>query len=554
MIAADIMISKQQHTKQSPGNSKVTVNLHGSSRTLEEAYGLAVTETNLGNFQAALDIYALITAKIPNFADFHNAQALLLLKMKKYKEALASFDKTITLKPDFLEAHINRGLILQQMGQHDEALASYAKAIALKPNYAQIYFNRGLTFQELGQHEKALTDYSKAIALKPDYATAYNNRGIVLQEMKHYAKALESFDKAIALNSLYAEAYNNRGFTFYCLGRYDNALANYDKAIATSPHYSEAYWNKGNIKLLLGEYEEGWPLYEWRWKRQGKPHARIFREPLWLGKENLSGKTILIHAEQGLGDTIQLCRYVPILEKLGATILLEVQKSLVPLLAALKGANRVLAYGDALPEFDFHCPTMSLPLALQTSLNTIPSTIPYLFPNQENLKIWKAHLGEKSRPRIGLSWSGSISHTNDSNRSMPLTMLAPILCDAFEFHCIQKDLRPRNQEFMEHSRITSHTAELHSFLDTASLISEMDLIISVDTSAAHLAGALGKKLWLLLPFAPDFRWLDARKDSPWYPSACLFRQPDIDDWNSVIAKVNAELETLASCRKAQNGL
>jgi len=266
---------------------------------------------------------------------------------------------------------------------------------------------------------------------------------------------------------------------------------------------------------------------------------------IWDGQESLRGKSILLHAEQGLGDTIQFARYVASIERLGASVILEAQKPLVRLLTSLQATSTVIVQGNRLPEFDFHCPLMSLPLAVGTTLNTIPAENPYLYADPENRKAWQKRLGPKPKPRVGLIWSGAVGHANDKNRSIPLEMLATLLKLDCEYHSIQKGLREGDAECLAKSGIISHDGGLQDFLDTASLVMEMDVIISVDTSVAHLAGALGKRVWVMLPFVPDWRWMIEREDSPWYPSARLFRQPAIGDWQSVIERVKIELASAA---------
>jgi hypothetical protein len=326
------------------------------------------------------------------------------------------------------------------------------------------------------------------------------------------------------------------------LGRYNDALADFNRAIALCPDYASALFSKGVIKLLQGEYEEGWALFEQRWdsatyKDKTKP---TFNRPLWLGKEAIARKTILLYAEQGLGDTIQLCRYAPLVQALGASVVLAVDSSLGGLISTLKGSPQVItAY--PVPEFDFHCPLFSLPLALGTRVDTIPTDTPYLFADQHKQKIWRDRLGPKSTSRIGVSWSGNPKHNDDRNRSVPTTLLAELFRTSHEFHCVQKDIRPADAQALAPSRIRFHGEHLTDFTDTAALISEMDLIISVDTSVAHLAGALGKPVWIFLPFVPDHRWMLKREDSPWYPTARLFRQERIGDWKSVISKLIVKL-------------
>ena len=479
----------------------------------------------------------------PNNASALNTKGASLLRLDRYDEALASCSKAIALIPGYLNAYNNQGIILEKLKRYDEALASYDKAIAINSASAEAHSNRGSVLRKLKRYEEALASCDKAVAINPDYAEAYNNRGITLYSLRKYDEALASCDKAIALDPAYAEAYSNRGILQQSQQRYTAAFADYDKATALNPDYADAWLYKAMLKLLLGDFEEGWKLYEWRWKGEANINERAFKQPLWLGRESLAGKTILLYAEQGLGDAIQFCRYVPMVEALGAKVLLEVHAPLVGVISTLKTTSCQVRKKNSFTEgFDFHCPLMSLPLALKTAPDTIPAQVPYLGVDAQKRKLWQEQrLGKKSSPRIGLIWSGTAGHTNDHNRSIALSLLTPLLDLDYTFYSLQKEIRDGDQEFMAQSRIISCADKLADFSDTAALISEMDLIISVDTSVAHLAGALGKPLWLLLPCVPDFRWLTDREDSPWYRTARLFRQPHIDDWHSVIEIITAEL-------------
>ena len=343
---------------------------------------------------------------------------------------------------------------------------------------------------------------------------------------------------------LRAESFNRHGIFLYRQGRYKEALANFDKAIANAPDDAFAFFNVAITKLLLGKYKEGWRLYEWRWRRKDLS-SETFSKPLWLGHESLTGKTILLHAEQGFGDTIQFCRYAALAAERGATVVLQVQESLASLISTLRHPCCVVPQGQSLPEFDFHCPLMSLPLAFgTTSVDEIPANVPYLYVDAENRRMWEQRLGNKSRIRVGLCWSGEPGNPNDKNRSIPAHMLMPLLELNCEFHSVQKGIKAEDAEFLKASAIRPHDNQLHGFLDAASLVSEMDVIVCVDTAVAHLSGALGKPTWIMLPFAPDFRWLTEREESPWYPTARLFRQQKVGDWHSVIANVSEQLKLL----------
>ena len=294
--------------------------------------------------------------------------------------------------------------------------------------------------------------------------------------------------------------------------------------------------------MSLQDFENGWELYEWRWKRENfTSRKRNFSQPLWLGVESLANKTILLHAEQGLGDTIQFCRYIPLVKKLGARVLLEVPKPLMELLEDFEGVDELLEAGKKLPEFDYQCPLLSLPLSFKTELNAIPSPTPYLQSNAEKIMVWSQRLGAKSKHRIGLVWSGSTIHKNDSNRSLALADLINYLPQNFEYVSLQKEVRERDNEVLANSAIKNYSQQLIDFTDTAALCDLMDLVISVDTSVAHLAAALGKPTWILLPFISDWRWMLDREDSPWYESVKLYRQGEDREWEPVFERVARDL-------------
>ncbi len=296
------------------------------------------------------------------------------------------------------------------------------------------------------------------------------------------------------------------------------------------------------LKLSLGEYEEGWQLYEWRWKTKSfTSPVRNFSQPLWLGNDSIVGKTILVHSEQGFGDTIQFYRYLSKLKTLRCKIIFETQTQLVPLIKAQRDNCQIIGQGETIPSFDVHCPLLSLPLAFKTTLETIPAQVPYLFPPPEKLELWRTKLGTRSKPKIGLVWSGKL--LPDFRRSIPIESLLLIIDEKAEWYSLQKDVRESDRSSLNSSlTIIDHAPSLNDFSDTAALITEMDLVISIDTAVAHLAGALGKPVWILLPFHPDFRWLRDREDSPWYPTARLFRQTQDGEWRSVIDRVSQKLK------------
>ena len=533
------------------GNPEEAARLIGLSVAIEPKQPGALNNRGLAldglkRYPEALASYERAIALNPGFAEAHSNRGVTLGRLKRYGEALASFDRAIALNPRFGDAHSNRGSLLNRLARHDEALASFDRAIALDPGRAESHYNRGVALAELKRIDAALASYERAIALNPGHADAYNNRGIVLVELDRIDAALASYGRAIALNPRLAGAYNNAGVAFAMLNRHDEAISCYDRAIALDPGHADAHLNKGYLKILLGQYAEGWRLFEWRWRHEDKTKSpQNFPRPLWLGQEDPTGKTMLLHPEQGIGDSIQFCRFAPMVEALGAKVILQTHRSLAALLGSLKDSIRVIPLGEPLPEFDYHCPLMSLPLALATEVDAIPAEVPYLKPDESKRSQWQTRLGPRALPRVGLVWSGGQAHSNDRNRSMPLENLLPVLGPDFEFHCLQKEIRATDRAVLDmRPDLKVHVDDLGDFSDTAALVAEMDLVISVDTSVAHLAGALGKPVWILLPFAPDYRWMLARDDSPWYPTARLFRQPQRHDWASVIDKVAAQLQAL----------
>ena len=522
---------------------------------IKRAIGLnpkvAAAHSNLGNAlmdlkrpAEALASYDKAIALKPDFAEAHYNRGNALRDLKRPAEALASYDKAIALKPDYAEAHNNRGNALMDLKRPAEALASYDKAIALKPDYAEAHNNRGNALKDLKRPAEALASYDKAIALKPDYAEAHYNRGNALMDLKRPAEALASYDKAIALKPDFAEAHNNRGNALRDLKRPAEALASYDRAIALKPDYAEAHWNQSLCLLLMGHFEQGLRQYEWRKKLNEPIAVRSYPQPVWLGEENIAGKTLFIYWEQGLGDTIQFCRYAKLVEARGAKVIMSVQQPLCGLLKQISPTIQILKPNEDPTDFDYHCPLLSLPLALGTTLETIPAEQQYLKSDEELRSVWSARLPPKTKPRIGVVWSGSAAHKNDHYRSMELQQFLTIFSPDADWICLQKEIREKDLAILrQFGRIAFFGDDLRDFSDTAALLDLMDLVITIDTSVAHLAGAMGKPVWILLPYNPDWRWLLDRNDSPWYPSARLFRQQQIGNWATVIDQVKNELRS-----------
>lgn len=533
----------------------------------------------LGKSDAALKSYVQATLINPSYVDAYNAWGNLHQRMKRFEEALECYGHAIRIQPNHLDALNNRGVALKELGRFDEALASYDDVIRVSPFYAEAYSNRGITYQRLGRLAEAMADYDQAIQINPGFAQAYSNRGDALQELKRLDEALVNYEHAIRINPSFAEAYNNHGNTLRTLKRFDEALASYghavsikadypdahsnkavllkelkrlveardsfDQALLIDPDFVAANWNQSLFLILTGDYLRGWEQYEWRFKNEElKESYYKFPQLAWRGQEDISGKKLLIHGEQGFGDVIQFCRYLPYVKALGAHIIFEVTKPLVSFVSSLKCEMIVIARGEPLPVFDAYCPVMSLPFVFKTTVETIPSQIPYLYSDQIKVANWQRRLGLKDRVRIGVVWSGSKSHANDMNRSLPLDKLLPLFSLPVEWHSLQKEYQQSDLEALnQNPQILQHQNDLNDFADTAALIQCMDLVISVDTSVVHVAGAIGKPVWILLPYNPDYRWLLEREDSPWYPSARLFRQESFYDWTEVIQSVKDDLQS-----------
>jgi tetratricopeptide (TPR) repeat protein len=502
-----------------------------------------VTLKELKRLDEALASYDRALAVQPDYAEALNYRGNVLKGLKRPAEALASYQRAIAVRPDYADALNNCANALKELKRFEEALPIYQRILQARPRHAETLNNRGNTLRELRRFDEALESYDRALAVRPDYAIAYNNRGIALQELKRFDEALASYDRAISLRPNYVEAFNNRGVALQGMKRFDEALASYDRALAGRPNFPEVHYNKALCLLLTGDFERGWREHEWRWQCDWlQSTRRTFAKPQWAKDENISGKTILLHAEQSFGDTIQFCRYLPLVKSRGARIVLEVPKALRKLMDTIPGAPEVITKGDALPEFDLHCPLMSLPLVLGTRLATIPSATPYLRAPSRTATDWAERLGPKRRPRIGLAWSGRPTHKNDHNRSMSLRSLLPLLGIDATFVSLQKDIRPDDAAVLkDHREVVDLTDALQDFADTAALVAKLDLVISVDTSVAHLTGALAKPIWVLLPFMPDWRWLLDRDDSPWYSTARLFRQDETRNWDGVVAGARTAL-------------
>jgi tetratricopeptide (TPR) repeat protein len=452
--------------------------------------------------------------------------------------------KAIALDPRLAAAHSDLGIFLQGRGQLAEAEACYRRAIELVPNFAAAMSNLGAVLAERGRLEEASGWYSRAIAERADFPDAHNNLGATMAKLDRVEEAEALHRRAIALKPDFADAHYNLGVALHGQGRFDEALAGYAEAVRLNPDYVDARWNRAFLLLTMGRFAEGWREHEWRWRRKHQP-PRSFPQPLWKG-EPIDGRTILLHNEQGTGDTLQFVRYAPLVAARGARVLLQVQRPLARLVrASLDSGIEVLAEGDLLPPFDLHSPLLSLPLCLATTLENIPARIPYLAADPAAAARWRARIGPAPGLKVGLVWAGNAQHKNDRNRSIALERLLPVIDEVkARWFSLQVGERAGDLTRLAPGRISNLADRFIDFAETAAVIDNLDLVISVDTAVAHLAGALGKPVWVLLPAVPDWRWLLGRADSPWYPTARLFRQPARGDWDSVMRALREALGEL----------
>jgi predicted O-linked N-acetylglucosamine transferase (SPINDLY family) len=493
-------------------------------------------EEALASFDQALALEA-------DFFEAWNNRGLALRDLRRPEEALESYRRALEIRPDAVHALNNLGNIQCDLGRYDEALLCFDRAGQLQPGHAQTHFNKGVALAGLKRVDEAAASYRRALECNPDYVEALNNLGNIYGQQRDYERAIACYERAIEIGPVHAEFHLSLGNLLHDLGRVDEALAHYLSAQGLDDSNAEAHWNEGLCRLMLGDLRDGFRKFEWRWKKPEYAAARTsFTTPPWLGYDDIAGKTILLWGEQGLGDMLQFCRYAPMVAARGGRVWLGVQPVLQRLLARLPGVERVPGPGEMLKGYDYHSPLMSLPLVFGTTLETIPAQVPYLSADAAKVAEWRERLGPARGRRIGLAWSGNPEHKNDRNRSIPLETLAPLLKVEAEFIGVQKEVRPSDQAALEAHGIKHYGEELQDFEDTAALLMNMDLVITVDTAIAHLAGALGRPVWILLPYAPDWRWLLGREDSPWYPTARLLRQPALGDWAVPVQRIIAELQ------------
>ncbi|MBS0245913.1 MAG: tetratricopeptide repeat protein [Proteobacteria bacterium] len=505
---------------------------------------LGAIKAQTGKMGEALRLLTAAVKLNPGAADALVNLANVLHALKRDAEALDCLDKALRINPHDTQTQLNRASALLSMKRPQDALASLDAVIAREPSNAAALLNRGVAKAELGRQADALGDFNAALLLAPGNPTLLYNRGSAFLQLGKPTEALADLERTVATLPEHKLAWNNRGRALEMLNRHDDAAASFGKAIGLDKDYADAHFNLALTLLALGKLEQGLAEYEWRWKRTGvTDRRRGYGRPLWVGEFPLGRKAILLHAEQGLGDTIQFARYASMLAGSGGRVILEVQPELKTLLTNLPAIASCHARGEALPAYDVQCPLGSLPLALKTTAANVPAPIPYVAADPERVTKWRPAIDVLPGKRVALAWAGHVHHINDTNRSIPLATLEPLLAqEGVSFVSIQHELRDSDADLLARHRNVTHLGEQFADMaDTAAVLSLVDLVIAVDTSVAHLAAAMGRPTWVLLPFTPDWRWTLTGAHSPWYPQARLFRQPAIGDWPAVVAALRDAL-------------
>jgi Flp pilus assembly protein TadD len=489
---------------------------------------------NAGDLDQAEPLLRGVIERAPNRAFAWFLLGRVRLAKGDVDVAIDFLRKALAVDPKLVPAYNDLGILLQNQGRLEEAEACYREAIARDGRLAESMTNLGVVLAARGRLADATAWYARAIAADSQMAPAHSNLGAALAKLDRPEEAETLHRRAIALKPDFADAHYNLGVALHDQGRFAEALACYDRAVALKPDFVDARWNRAFNLLLGGNYADGWREHEWRWRRKEQPPGS-FAQPMW-GGEPIAGRTILLHAEQGFGDTLQFMRYVPLVAARGARVVLRVQRAVFRLAAAFAGVAQVIRDDDVPPPFDLHCPLLSLPLAFGTTLDTVPAAVPYVEADTGAAARWRERLG--SGLKVGLVWAGSPQHKNDRNRSVAFEHLAALFAvPGVRWFSLQVGERRADLAQAAPGAIADIADGLTDFADTAAAIAGLDLVISVDTAVAHLAGALAKPVWLMLPFVPDWRWLIGREDNPWYPTLRTFRPPRRGDWEAVVGKV-----------------
>jgi tetratricopeptide (TPR) repeat protein len=515
--------------------------------------GLAVALARQGKQDEALQHYQQALRVNPDLAEAHNNLGHLLVERDKLEEAVTHCRHALGVRPDYAEAHNNLGNALQKQDKLGEAIKHFEHALKLRPDLAEAHINLANTLKTQGDLDRAIRHCHEALRLQPDSAEAHNSLGNVLLRQVKLQDAIKHFEIALKLRPDFPHAHNNLGIALMSTGKQDEAMSHFAQAIDWQPSLPEAHYDRAILWLLRGDFENGWPEYEWRW-RQPRVASRSFTAPLWDGSP-LDGNTILIHAEQGLGDTLQFIRYLPLVKTRGGKVICECPGPLLPLLTSADGTDLLVARGTLLPQFDCHAPLLSLPRIFHTSLEDIPDTVPYLKANADLVKHWRKELEVWGTTfKVGIAWQGSAVYPADRQRSIPLAHFAPLAkVSGVQLISLQKGPGiDQLQALVEPFPLVDLGSRLDNsggaFMETAAVMKCLDLVITSDTSIAHLAGALAVPVWVALPLVPDWRWLLERDDSPWYPSMHLFRQTRYGQWSDVFERMAKQL-SVVSCQE-----
>jgi tetratricopeptide (TPR) repeat protein len=509
---------------------------------VDALYCLGVIAHHTGRRDEAIDLMSRVVSLDADYAEAHNNLGILLKERGQWDQAIAAFERAVAAVPDYAEAYQNLCVTLRTRGRLDEAIATCRAWLAVSPGSVDAYNFLGIAMREVGRPDEAIAAYRQVAALSPQVPVAHNNLGVVLKDNGYFDEAIAAYRAAIALRPDYTEAYSNLGNVLRNVRRLDEAVSAHRQAIALGPDAALAHFNLGITLLAQGNFKDGWAEYEWRLRDAAYPQ-RNFHQPRWNG-EALDGRTLLIHAETGFGDSIQFIRYLPLAAGRGGNVIVECQPELRRVFQSIPAQFQIITRGQPLPAFDLHCPLFSLPFVFKTTLESIPRDVPYLFADSDSLVSWRDRLALPTTGlKIALNWAGNPAFRGDRLRSLSLDVLAPLanVCGV-TFYSIQKGGAHRQVDNPPAGlRLIDLSPQINDFADTAAVISLADLVITTDTSVAHLAGALGRPVWIMLQYVADWRWLLDRQDSPWYPSMRLFRQPGKGDWSSVIDCVAAAL-------------
>lgn len=494
-----------------------------------------------GRFRDAEVLYRQVLAREPNNADLLHLLGALVGQMRRFEESAQFLSRCVELDPGHAAGHGSLGTSLIALGRENEAMEHFRRAVALQPHSAEAHYNLGKALRDQKKLAEAEAEFREAIRLNPILGPAYNNLGNTVRDLGRFEESLPLYQEALRLRPNSAPTLHNLGLAYRSLMRLDDAMKAFDAALAFDPGHHEARASRAMTLLLRGDHERGWREYECRWDIASVFKKRDYAQPLWDGLD-ARGQTVLLHSEQGYGDTIQFVRYAPMVAARGARVIVECQPELKTLFQSLKGMSQVLAAGEPLPHFDSYRALMSLPMLFGTTLATIPHDIPYLTAEAARVDRFKERIGPEGL-RVGLVWAGAAGYQNDRIRSLSLEDLAPLVAtEGARFFSLQKggaaaqaSSPPRGMQ------MTDVSSELNDFADTAAAIANLDLVVCVDTAVAHLAGALGKPVCTLVAFSPDWRWLINRSDTPWYPTMRLFRQSAIGDWSEPVRRIAAEL-------------